>query len=355
MSGPALEGEVTARAADAAGAGVVSAGSPASRPGEGPQPDAHTSEAPVLGIDAGGSSARWLLMRLDGEVVAQGRVGPVSAIDLDREESPARENLEELLRASSAVALPQRVVAGVTGLDTASPQARRLEETICERLGLEDGAVTVLGDVVTAYLSAFDPGAGVLVYAGTGSVAVHVAHDGTIVRAGGHGYLIDDAGGGYWIGREALKRLLRAADATGSPPKSKLASAVYGALGGSDWATVRAAVYGGGRSRVAALTPAVALAATRGDPAAREVLAEAGRELARLATVVFGRLGQVMPVALAGGVAGAGPELVEPMRDALPAGTPLTVSKAPPVTAAAELARRLATGERTLPQSWLAE
>src|SRR5690606_40987817 len=67
-------------------------------------------------------------------------------------------------------------------------------------------------------------------------------------------------------------------------------------------------------SRVAALTPAVALAATRGDPAAREVLAEAGRELARLATVVFGRLGQVMPVALAGGVAGAGPELVEPMQ-----------------------------------------
>src|SRR5690606_29898485 len=112
-------------------------------------------------------------------------------------------------------------------------------------LGLGEGAVTVLGDVVTAYLSAFEPGAGVLVYAGTGSVAVHVAGDGAIVRAGGHGYLIDDAGGGYWIGREALKRLLRAADAIGAPPTGRLASAVFAALGGSDWPTVRDAVYGG--------------------------------------------------------------------------------------------------------------
>ena len=312
-----------------------------------------TSAATVLGIDAGGSSTRWLLLDLAGEVVAQGRVGPVSAIELGSERTQA--NLAALLDEVAAVARPQRVVAGVTGLDTGSPQARLLAAHLCERLGLDEGAATVLGDVVTAYLSAFEPGGGVLVYAGTGSVAVHVAHDGSIVRAGGHGYLIDDAGGGYWIGREALKRLLRAADAAGAPPTGKLASAVFGALGGSDWPTVREAVYGGGRARVAALTPAVAMAASRGDPVAREVLAEAGRELARLATVVFGRLGQVMPVTLAGGVAGAGPALVEPMRQALPAGTPLTVSKAPPVAAAAELARRLATGERTLPEAWLGE
>lgn len=311
--------------------------------------------APVLGVDAGGSSARWLLLDREGEPVAQGKVGPVSAIDLDRDDSPALANLNALLGEVSAVARPHRVVAGVTGLDTGSPQARRLEAFLRERLELDEGAVTVLGDVVTAYLSAFEPGAGVLVYAGTGSVAVHVAHDGTLVRAGGHGYLIDDAGGGYWIGREALKRLLRAADVAGAPPTGKLATAVFGALGGSDWPTVRAAVYGGGRARVAALTPAVSLAASRGDAVAHEVLAEAGRELARLATVVFGRLGQVMPVALAGGVAGAGPALTEPMERALPAGTVLTVSKAPPVAAAAELARRLATGERTLPAAWLAE
>lgn len=313
------------------------------------------SGEPVLGIDAGGSSARWLLLGADGEPLGQGRLGPVSAIDLGREGSPALANLSALVDEALAAGRPGRVVAGVTGLDTASPEARRLEVFLQERLGLGDGAVTVLGDVVTAYLSAFEPGEGVLVYAGTGSVSVHVGRDGGVLRAGGHGYLIDDAGGGYWIGREALKHLLRAADAAGVPPSGRLASAVFGALGGSDWPTVRAAVYGGGRAKVASLTPAVALAASRGDAVAREVLAAAGRELARLATVVFGRLGQVMPVALAGGVAGAGPALVGPLEEALPAGTRLTVSTAPPVAAAAELARQLAAGERSLPQAWLSE
>src|SRR5690606_40814808 len=109
---------------------------------------------------------------------------------LGREASPALANLGALAEEVLTVTRRQRVVAGVTGLDTGSPQARRLEAFLRERLELDEGAVTVLGDVVTAYLSAFEPGAGVLVYAGTGSVAVHVAHDGTLVRAGGHGYLI---------------------------------------------------------------------------------------------------------------------------------------------------------------------
>ncbi len=282
-------------------------------------------------------------------------VGPVSAIELGDPGSRALVNLAELVAAASAVARPGRVVAGVTGLDSTSPEARTLEAFLAERLGVEPGAVAVLGDVVTAYLSAFEPGEGVLVYAGTGSVAVHVARDSTVVRAGGHGYLIDDAGGGYWVGREALKRLLRAADASGAPPAGRLAAAVFGALGGSDWPTIRSAVYGGGRARVAALTPAVSLAAARGDPVALEVLADAGRELARLATTLFGRLGQVLPVALAGGVAGAGAPLVEPLRAALPAGSRLSVSSAPPVATAARLARGLLTGERRLPAAWQSE
>ncbi len=207
----------------------------------------------------------------------------------------------------------------------------------------------MLGDVITAYLSVFEPGEGVLVYAGTGSVAVHVGRDGSVVRAGGHGYLIDDAGGGYWIGREALKRLLRECDVTGAPPSGRLASAVFGALGGSDWQTVRTAVYGGGRAKVASLANAVALAAGRGDRTAVDVLAAAGHELARLASVVCGRLGQVMPVALAGGVAGSGPALTDALASGLPGGTTLRVSTAQPVLAAADLARQVLAGTKRLP------
>ena len=321
-----------------------------------------TSRRLALGIDAGGSSTRWLLVDEAGEQVASGAVGPVSAVDLPRdpaEADPARvvdgplANLLSLARAVQDVGHPAFVLAGVTGLDTLTPEALMLERFIASSLSVEVSSVRVLGDVVTAYLASFAPGTGVLVYGGTGSVAVHVARDGSLVRAGGHGYLVDDAGGGYWIGREALRRVLRAADEMGGPAKGALATAVYADLGGSDWPTIRRAVYGGGRSRVAALTPLVAVAASRGDPDALAVLGAAGTELARLATVVCSRIGQVLPVAVSGGVVRCGAPLLNALTAGLPAGADVTVATTSPVEAAARVARQLAAGEAALPTPWL--
>jgi len=317
----------------------------------------------ALGIDAGGSSTRWLLVDEAGEPVGAGKVGPVSAIDLPQDPSPApvggSDNaalaaLEELAIAVLKVGSPSFVVAGVTGLDTLSPEAVRLEGFLAGTLAVPVQSVRVLGDVATAYLASFAPGMGVLVYGGTGSVAVHLATDGSLLRAGGHGYLIDDAGGGFWIGREALRRVLRAADESGGPAGGPLAAAVYADLGGSDWPTIRRAVYGGGRSRVAALTPVVALAARRGDQDALAVLAGAGSELARLVGIVCGRLGQVLPVVVAGGVAMCGAPLVKALAAGLPAGATVTVATTSPVEAAAAVARQLAAGEAALPAPWLA-
>ena len=320
--------------------------------------DASTPTAPsgpfALGIDAGGSSTRWLLMASDGSIAAAGRVGPVSGIQLhDEARATTLARIHELLAACQQVGRPERVVAGVTGIERGSHESALLQHAIAETLALAPSQVTVLPDIVTAYLSTFRPGAGVLVYAGTGSIALHLTAGGNVLRAGGHGYLIDDEGGGYWIGREALKRVLRRTDAAGATDDGPLARALYGELGGSSWDHVRSVVYQGGRARLAALTPAVAMTAARGDADARAVLAAAGTELARLAQVVAGRLGQVLPVALAGGVARCGPALVEPLRTALPAGTPFTVATREPVEASAEFARRLLQGSEALPAGFV--
>lgn len=316
----------------------------------------------ALGIDAGGSSTRWSLVDLNSEAVGSGTVGPVSAIDLPQDQSAvlvdpdnrSLANLAELARAVRSVGrAPSFVLAGVTGLDTLSPEAARLEAYLANALSVPARAVRVLGDVATAYLASFAPGKGVLVYGGTGSVAVHVAADGTLMRAGGHGYLIDDAGGGYWIGRQALRRVLRLADAAGGPAGGALATAIYADIGGSDWATIRRVVYGGGRARVAALTPVVAHAASRGDRDAHEVLSAAGTELARLVGIVSGRLGQVLPVAVAGGVVQCGAPLIRALEAGLPAGATLTIASRQPVDAAAAVARQLAAGVAALPVPWL--
>jgi len=293
-----------------------------------------------LGLDAGGSSTRWLLQDAAGVELARGAAGPISAIQLrSGERGAALERLAALLAEVAAVARPARVAAGVTGLEPGSPDAETLAAATAAALAVPRAAVTVLPDVHIAYLAAFAPGEGVLVYAGTGSIGFHLTARGEAVRAGGHGYLIDDAGGGYWIGREALRRVLRRGDELGAFPGGALASGLAAALGGGDWDTIRREVYGGGRARVAGLTRVVALAAARGDADARAVLAAAGAELARLARVVSGRIGLALPVALAGGVARCGEPLTAALAAALPAGTRCEVSTREPVEAAALLAR----------------
>lgn len=315
---------------------------------------------PALGIDAGSSSARWLLLAADGEELGSGRVGPVSAIDLLREgdggtagaPGTASGNLRELLSQALAHGRPARVVAGVTGLEVASDDARAVGATISAHLGVPDAAVTVVPDVYLAYLGAFDPGDGILVYAGTGSVAIHLTARGEALRAGGHGYLIDDAGGAYWIGREALKLVLRRSDETGAPAAGRLAGALYAVLGGDSWPHIKHAVYRAGRSKVASLASAVSLAARRGDADAKAILAAAGTELARLGNVLTGRLGLMLPVALAGGVADAGEPLTDAFAAALSHGAGFRTVATPPVNAAATLAARLSSGSLHLPEAW---
>ena len=296
-----------------------------------------------LGIDAGASSSRWLLLGEDGIELGSGRAGPITGHVFTPEDRAANlGRLRDVLDEALAAARPAAVVAGVTGLHPNTAAADVLTDAIVAAAALDRRRVLVANDVHVAYVNAFEPGEGVVVYAGTGSVAVHVAVGGEVVRAGGYGYLVDDAGGGYWIGHRGLKHTMRRADERGRPASLPLDRAIYAALGSDRWDDIVEAVYGGGRAGVAALAPAVARAAAEGDEDAVHVLQEAGRELARLATIVLGRLGRPLPVAFAGGIARLSPLLTEALRAALPAATPLQVVAAEPVRAAARLALELA-------------
>lgn len=314
----------------------------------------------LLGIDAGGSSTRWIVRRtgpaacVGGEVVTRGRLGPLSGLAFLSEDGGARREAEDLIarladdvlaRVAGALGgrrAPDAVFAGVTGLTDGDPAARAVGELLARHLLLPVGRVRVVNDMALAYRCAFVPGQGVLVYAGTGSIAVHVAADGTLTRAGGHGYLIDDAGGGFWIGRHALRAVLREADRRGGPATGPLAEAVYEALGSRAWPDIRRRVYAGDRSEVAALVPAVRHALASGDPAAARIVGDAGRELAHLADVLLARLGDPLPVALAGGASGLGAPLRRAVMAALPPGTQVRMAERTPVEAAARLADEIA-------------
>ena len=293
----------------------------------------------ALGIDAGASSTRWRLEQGDGRDIAQGSGVPITGHLFSPEAQSAASAAIVAIGAEVARhGKPDFVVAGVTGLSAGSEPARLLQRTFAQVFALPIEQVAVHDDLCVAYLGAFTPGEGILVYAGTGSIAYHLTSGQTVERAGGHGFLIDDAGGGFWIGQQALRALMRRRD--GQRDATTLDQAVLAAIGAADWPGIRAFAYGGGRQAVAALARVVGDAAGRGDGEAAQLLTLAGGELARICQALIDRLGP-LPVALAGGVARA-PALIDRLQRALGPGVAVRQHGAEPVVTAARLARMAA-------------
>ncbi|QJR16596.1 N-acetylglucosamine kinase [Usitatibacter palustris] len=290
-----------------------------------------------LGIDAGGSETRWALAAAPDEIVAEGAVQGMSALQVGKG-NHVRDAMAEIAAAVAKHGTPHRVHAGVTGF---GENIETLRGLVAAPFALEGSHVTLASDMEIAYLDLFAPGEGYMVYAGTGSVAAFIDAEGTLHRAGGRGVVVDDGGSGFWIAREAMRRVWRLEDeAPGSWRASPMACALFDAVGGSDWANSREYIYARDRGSVGRLALAVAKTAND-DPAAREILMAAGVELARLAKAMTQRYGP-RPVVLAGRAAELHPLVPETMRSSLPADFPLTFRAARGQRAAARIALKKA-------------
>jgi glucosamine kinase len=293
-----------------------------------------------VGIDVGGTGSRFVLVSPDGverdRGIAPGATGHLFNPD-------ARRHFLATLAAIAQAIGGQGVIgahAGITGLATNLRQ--EAQGLIAEAFNCPPERVTASDDMELAFRARFAPGEGHLVSAGTGSVGLHIRADGTPVRVGGRGILIDDAGAGAWLALRALDAVYRRIDETGGPADAeRLAGALFAAIGGDDWDSVRAYVYAGDRGRIGALAPAVAEAALAGDPVATNLVEAAGHEIARLATALIAREGPA-PVDFIGGVLNIHPAIKPAIAAALPSariGFP-TLDAA---SAAARIARELAS------------
>jgi len=300
------------------------------------------SQSVGLGIDAGGTATRWALATAGGEIVAEGEVAGLSAIQMVDAEGRevVRTALTQLANAVMAVAAPQQVCSGMTGFDKGSDVGEAIIDLMANAFALPANQISLGNDIDIAYLDIFTPGEGYVVYAGTGTVAAFMDDAGELHRAGGRGHLIDDAGGGYWIARQALRHIWRLDDAHPEGGyDSPLATEMFKLIGGSDWAASRNFVYGGGsRGDIGKLALAVAAAAAT-DPAALAILQGAGLELARLAMVMTERFGP-RPMALSGRAIALHPAIEIACRAALPANTDLKVVVSQAHHAAARIAAR---------------
>lgn len=95
-----------------------------------------------------------------------------------------------------------RLIIGLRGVWT--PAERRSWK---RRLRGIAPLITVLSDIELAHHLEFGDGWGIVLNAGTGSIAFGRASDGKTARSGGLGPLIGDEGSAFWVGREYLKLL----------------------------------------------------------------------------------------------------------------------------------------------------
>ena len=262
-----------------------------------------------LGVDGGQSSTTATIGDETGRVLGVGRGGPCNHVGA----SEARAKFVNAIHASVDAACSE------AGLDSA---ALRFVSTCLGFSGgpadkqaivgqiLASDHILVTDDATIALSGGLAGAAGIVVIAGTGSIAFGRNGGGRTARAGGWGYLFGDEGGGFWIVREALRAALRWEEGWGPP--TALRPMLLDATGARNINDLMHRCYTTEfpRPRTAGLSFLVNAAAENGDPMARKIFSEAARELAVLARAVGGQLfdptlvdsGQSVRCAYAGGV-----------------------------------------------------
>jgi N-acetylglucosamine kinase-like BadF-type ATPase len=293
-----------------------------------------------LGIDGGGTKTRCSLGD-DRSVLATSASGGSNVVRLGA--AQACEAMHAAVRdvCETANISPNqitRICVGAAG--AARPEvAAKVREILAEVTRAE---VEVVGDMVIALEAAFGSGPGVIAIAGTGSIVYGRDAQGHAERVGGWGFAVSDEGSGHWIGRRAVSALLRARD---EGRETALETAILQTWNLHSFDEL---------IQTANATPPpdfprlfrVVLQAAKNDALARELLQEAGRELAKLAAMVIRRLPHptYAPVAMTGSVFRQSAEVREVFYNDLNAAFPgieLRNELVDPVDGALALARKM--------------
>ncbi len=306
----------------------------------------------VLGIDAGGTKTVCFLADDRGTVVSEGR-GPGANLQVAGELG-VEKVLYDVMQAALAGrnVTPVAIAVGIAGVDR-EDEARAVHD-IMRRIG-HHARVLVVNDALIALVAGVGDAPGIVIIAGTGTIAYGRNANGVAARAGGWGHMIGDEGSGYWIGREALAAVMRAADGRG--PSTRLTADILAFFDVADVSRLPRLVYDRDEPRmnVAALAPIVQRACAEGDAVATGILERAAEELVigfRSVATQLDMRGDAFTCVLAGGVFKAVPwlagELPGRLAEAAPRCQVLVLDEEPAI-GAVKLALAEATGGARLP------
>lgn len=179
--------------------------------------NARDSSTTIL-IDGGGTSTDVLVLH-DGAVHARTTLSSFKPRLQDARTDDLCRALGTWIASSTAAQrMPTYVVVGMSGIwapHEKQTYLNALTDSWMTYIGVDIPRMSILSDVELVHFAAYGPRTGTVLIAGTGSIAVYRTADGVLHRAGGWGPRIDDAGGGFWIGREALRAVAMMLDGRG--------------------------------------------------------------------------------------------------------------------------------------------
>lgn len=260
----------------------------------------------VIGLDAGGTKTVGLLADEAGKVLRTARAGQGNFVVAGA--AGVEQVLGEVIAALDPPTPVDALCLGIAGADRPA-HLEALHEMLA-RLGVSR-RVRVVNDAVVALATGAPDGIGIVVVAGTGSIAYGQDGAGAVARAGGWGWLLGDEASAFWLGHAAVRLGIRGADGRGEETIlfDRIARRVGAASPAelADWFYAQALP----RTRVAELAGVVEEVASDGDRAAAGLLDQAADHLARAARAVARQLTfpAPYPLVLAGGTFRACPSL----------------------------------------------
>lgn len=301
-----------------------------------------------LGVDGGGTNCRAVILGASDEVLGEGgaeaanhiRVGTAAAVNhVVQAVTQACQQAEIELSKVGAACIG---LAGVSHPD----HHRQMLAALKEALPIPD--ITLETDARVALAGATGAEPGVVIIAGTGSIACGVNSRGRFARAGGWGPTMGDEGSGSYIGRRALESVMMSYDYRGEP--TSMMEPILRHFGVTSPPELPPAIYDDpdkAMREIAQLSKIAVRAAEEGDKVAQGILKDAAKELAVAVIAVIEQLRMErdeFQVAYVGGVFEAGGLILDHLREEIRSFAPraeIAPPIDPPVIGAAKMAKAM--------------
>jgi N-acetylglucosamine kinase-like BadF-type ATPase len=275
----------------------------------------------ILGVDGGQTATKGILVDLRGEILAIAQGMPVRRIKNDNTRYSSRllsgllknlfnDNLLSTRRISLGKPENYKLAGahlGLTGVFNSEAEEAGIWLAVSAKI-LGSIPIVIDSDIYSAWAGANLGRHGIVLCAGTGSIAMGGDENGQFFRAGGWGNILSDEGSAYWIGLSGIKAVFKAWDKMENDTELWPEAQKHFRL--STPRDLRDLVYSKDLTvdQIASFAQNVSRCAGNGDPIARKICKRAGTELAKLVVTVATRLknegytGKRMKISLCGGI-----------------------------------------------------